>query len=174
MSEKLVGELENAAQAFKDACACMIPAASTILRSRMRAVAATCLVLGTTLALPLCTGCGGARAEAAEPVHAGELAAALSPEEAARVARGETVIRQQTLERGDRRYVGGVTYTVVDATTAEVIAVLDDVSSYKHVLPRTKRARLVGMDGGDMLVELVQGNTLYEATYTIRVRKSGH
>ncbi len=38
----------------------------------------------------------------------------LSPDEVGKLARGETVIRSQTVERGDRRYVGGVTYTMVD------------------------------------------------------------
>lgn len=93
--------------------------------------------------------------------------------ESARLERGETVIREQTVERGDRHYVGGVTYTVLDVSAAELSALLDDVSTYRHLLPRTKQARQVGTDHGDALVELVQGNALYEATYTIRVRKTG-
>lgn len=93
--------------------------------------------------------------------------------ESARLDRGETVVREQTIDRGDHHYVGGVTYTVLDVTAAELTALLEDVSTWRHVLPRTKQARHVGSDHGDALVELVQGNALYEATYTIRVRKSG-
>lgn len=93
--------------------------------------------------------------------------------ESARLDRGETVVREHTIDRGDHHYVGGVTYTVLDVTAAELTALLEDVSTWRHVLPRTKQARHVGSDHGDALVELVQGNALYEATYTVRVRKSG-
>lgn len=103
----------------------------------------------------------------------GARAETLAPWESVRLERGETVIREQTVDRGDRHYVGGVTYTVLDVTAAELSALLDDVSTYRHLLPRTKLARQVGTDRGDALVELVQGNSLYEATYTIRVRKTG-
>ena len=98
----------------------------------------------------------------------------LTPSEASRLERGETVIRTQTIERGEQRYVGGVTYTVLEASAAEISALFDDVSTYRHVLPKTKGARNVGVDRGDQLVELVQGNAVYEATYTIRVRRSAN
>lgn len=95
----------------------------------------------------------------------------LSPDEASRLDRRETVIREQTLERGERRYIGGITYTVVDASAAEVGNLLDDVESLRRVLPRTKRARVVGTSGGDQLLELVQGNAVMEAEYTLRIRR---
>lgn len=98
-------------------------------------------------------------------------ASGLTLDETARLARRETVIREKTLERGERRWVGGITYTVVDASPAEITSILDNVDSLKRVLPRTKRARLVGTSSGDRLVELVQGNALMEAAYTIRVRR---
>jgi hypothetical protein len=98
----------------------------------------------------------------------------LTPSEQARLERGETVIRTQTIDRGDAHYVGGVTYTVLDVSAAEISGLLDDVSGYRHVLPKTKGAKRVGVDRGDTLVELVQGNALYEGTYTIRVRRTPH
>ncbi|MCL2725925.1 MAG: hypothetical protein FWD69_15985 [Polyangiaceae bacterium] len=94
----------------------------------------------------------------------------LSAEEARRLERGETIARDQTWERGDSRYVGGLTYTVVDTSVAELTSVIEDVSAYRRVLPRTKQARLVGVDGPDRLVEVVQGNALVEASYTLRIR----
>jgi len=96
---------------------------------------------------------------------------ALTPDEASRLARRETVIREQTLERGDHRWIGGITYTVMDASAAEVAQVIENVESLGRVLPRTKRARVVGTSHGDELLELVQGNALMEAEYTVRVRK---
>ena len=98
---------------------------------------------------------------------------ALSEQESIRLARGETVIREHTWEPGrSARFVGGVTYTVVDAAPAEIGAMFDDVDAYRRVLPRTKRARFVGVEAnGDRRVELVQGTSLVEATYTLRVRQ---
>lgn len=95
----------------------------------------------------------------------------LSSDESGRLGRGETIIREQTLRRGDRHYVGGVTYTVLDGGAAEIASVLEDVAAYKRMLPRTKSARVVARDGDGTLVEIVQGNSLVQATYTIRVRR---
>ena len=98
--------------------------------------------------------------------------ASLSDDELSRLARGDTITRTQTIERGSGRYIGGVTYTVVAARPGDILAVLEDVGAYRQVLPRTKNARLVGRNGGEFFVELRQGNALVDATYTIRVRRS--
>jgi len=96
----------------------------------------------------------------------------LTADENTRLMHGETITREQTLERGeDHRYVGGVTYTIVEATPEELGALLYDVHAYQQILPRTKSARLVGMDAGDIFIELHQGNAIAEASYTIRVHK---
>ncbi len=100
-------------------------------------------------------------------------AAGLSREEKQTLARGETVIREHTIERGDHRWVGGVTYTIVDAASAEVGAVLENAEKFGRVLPRTKTAKLVATrPNGDQLVELVHGNAIVETQYTILVRRS--
>jgi hypothetical protein len=95
----------------------------------------------------------------------------LTADESARLARRETVIREQTFERGDHRYVGGVTYTVMDASAGEVAAVIDNVESLRRVLPRTKTARVVGVSNGDQLLEITSGNAVMEAAYTLRIRR---
>ncbi len=59
----------------------------------------------------------------APSVASARTESALRPEESARLTRGETVTRQQTFERGDHRYVGGLTYTLLDASPTEVAAV---------------------------------------------------
>jgi hypothetical protein len=98
----------------------------------------------------------------------------LTREESVRLGYGDTIVREKTLERGERRYVGGVTYTVVEANVGEISSLLDDVEAYRRVLPRTKQARFVANEGSDRLVELVQGNAVVEAEYTIRVRRTGN
>ena len=96
---------------------------------------------------------------------------ALTSDEAAQLDRGDTVVRAQSLTRGDHSYVGGVTYTLLDATPDELDAIIDDVASWQRVLPRTKSAVKVGERGGDALVELRQGSSVFETSYTIRVHK---
>ena len=96
----------------------------------------------------------------------------LTSDESERLGRGETVVREHTWEPGySARYIGGVTYTIVDATASETNDILEDVASFRRVLPRTKRVKLVSIEpNGDRLVELVQGTELMEAEYTLRVR----
>jgi hypothetical protein len=105
---------------------------------------------------------------AAAPAHADGLGA----DETARLLRGETITREQTLERGTTRFVGGITYTVLDATPEELSDLFDDVSAYARVLPKTKTATLVGRNGDDTFVELHQGNAFVDTSYTIRLRRS--
>jgi hypothetical protein len=97
---------------------------------------------------------------------------ALTSTESERLGRGETVIRENTWEPGySARYIGGVTYTIVDASASETSGILEQVATFRHVLPRTKRVKLVSVEpNGDRLVELVQGTALVEAQYTLRVR----
>jgi hypothetical protein len=120
------------------------------------------LVVTSTILVALCA-----------PMISGEArAGTLTPDEVARLDRRETVIREHTLARGDHRWIGGITYTVMDASASEVSAVIDDVGALGRILPRTKNARLVGTAShGDQLLELVQGNSVMEAKYTIRVRR---
>src|SRR5688572_7510972 len=85
----------------------------------------------------------------------------LSRDESQLLARGDTVIREHTIEHGDHRWVGGVTYTVVDAAAAEVSLVLDNAEAFGRLLPRTKTATVIGTHkNGDQLIELVHGNAV--------------
>jgi carbon monoxide dehydrogenase subunit G len=109
---------------------------------------------------------------AARPAPA-PAADALSRVERARLLSGETITRPIALERGEQRLVGGVSYQLVNASPAEVLAALMDVSSLPGALPRTKSAKLVDTSGRSARVELVQGNSIVEATYTVHlVRES--
>jgi hypothetical protein len=92
-------------------------------------------------------------------------------DEAARLERGETVVFDQVLDRAGRRYVGGTTYTIIDASEGELEPLFGDMHAYQQLLPRTKQARLVGVNNDDFFVELRQGTSLLETSYTIRVRR---
>lgn len=101
------------------------------------------------------------------------LADGLSRGETDRLLRGETISRTQDLRRGSRRYVGGVTYTIVDAGPDELSSLLDDVDSWRRFLPKTRDARRVGSVDGDTLVEVTHGSALVRVAYTLRVRREG-
>jgi hypothetical protein len=116
-------------------------------------------------------GIGAALLALALAVAPAARADTLDGGEVAKLARGETVVRAQTIERGEHRWVGGVTYTMLETTPREMEALLDDVASWQRVLPRTKSAVKVGERAGDALIELRQGSSLFETRYTIRVHK---
>jgi hypothetical protein len=97
--------------------------------------------------------------------------APLSSAEMTRLWHGETVVRTQTLARGAAHYVGGVTYTIVDASADELPALLSSVETLKRVLPRTRGAIPVGSADGDELVQVTQGTALLQGTYTIRMHR---
>ncbi|MDB4993761.1 MAG: hypothetical protein JWM74_1193 [Myxococcaceae bacterium] len=95
----------------------------------------------------------------------------LSSDEMGQLSRGETVVRAQDMEAQGRRYVGGVTYTVLEASAEELMAVLDDPHAFTEFLPKTKFAERVAAHGRDSLMELHQGNALVDAAYTLYIRK---
>jgi hypothetical protein len=98
----------------------------------------------------------------------------LSTGESDRLLRGDTVAREQQLQRGDRRYIGGVTYTILDAPVDDLASLLDDVRSWRRFLPKTRDAQYVGSTGRDPLVEVTHGSALVKVAYTLRVHRDGN
>jgi hypothetical protein len=94
---------------------------------------------------------------------------ALSVEEREALLAGGLVERPLTLERSSARYIGGIAYQLVRASPEEVLAALQSTESLPQALPRTKRARLVGSEGRHARVELVQGTSVADATYTVHL-----
>jgi hypothetical protein len=100
----------------------------------------------------------------------------LSSQEVDRLDHGETVVRAQTLDRADRRYVGGVTYTIVDDSAADLASLLGDVRVWQRILPRTRSAKIVSpvnAVGRSELVELTNGTSVVQATYTMQLQRDG-
>jgi hypothetical protein len=122
---------------------------------RLGTGAVVCLVALSSVAVP-----GAARADAPLPSAADE----------ARLEAGETLVYPETQYEHGRRYVGGVSYTVVDASARELTGLLGDVSAYIAVLPHAKSATIVDRIGDDTLVEIRQGTGFVEAAYTLRMR----
>jgi hypothetical protein len=86
---------------------------------------------------------------------------------------GATVARPLEHDSEGVRWMGGIAYQLVRARPEEVLSALESVDSLPQALPKTKSARLVGMEGGEAFIELVQGNKVADATYTIRLRRTG-
>ena len=97
------------------------------------------------------------------------LADGLRAEELSSLERGNTVARPLTVEQNGQRYVGGVTYTIVEATPDELLGMLDDVEAYRAVLPRTKYAERIFTRSADLFIELHHGNAVVDGTYTLMI-----
>jgi hypothetical protein len=123
----------------------------------------------------LLVGCAGSTAETrtAREVAGASRSSTLTAAEQEALANGATVTRPIEGDPGGQHWVGGVAYQIVRATPHEVLAALESVDTLPELLPRTKSARVVGVDGGEAFVELVQGSDMAEATYTIRFRREG-
>jgi hypothetical protein len=93
--------------------------------------------------------------------------APLSATERGALSAGQMVSRPMRFDTAEGRYVGGVSYQIVEARPEAVLAALSDVTNWPEALPRTKSARLVGSADGLSRVELVQGSSLVDARYTV-------
>jgi hypothetical protein len=113
------------------------------------------------MAVALALASGAARADA---LSAGEMGQLL---------RGQTVARTQNLDRAHRRYVGGVTYKILDASTGDLESLLDDVGAWRRFLPKTRDAQRVGGAGEDSLVRITHGSAFVQVGYTLRVHRDG-
>ncbi len=98
-------------------------------------------------------------------------ASGLTADEQRRLARGEVVRRHTTVELERGRYVGGVSYAIVEAPTAVVMAALSDVATYRTILPLTLEARQLRRRGRDSLVFFRHGGRLGTAAYVAHVRR---
>ena len=72
------------------------------------------------------------------------------------------------------RFVGGVSYVVVDGPPELVLRALSDYANLKHILPRTRRSEVVARSGNETVVELEQGTSLVSATYSVVVTREGN
>ncbi len=82
---------------------------------------------------------------------------------------GEVVARPLRIETDAGSYRGGLSYSVVHAPAAAVLAALSNVETLPQALPHTTSARLIDVHGAVARVELVQGGG---TTYTVRIERT--
>jgi carbon monoxide dehydrogenase subunit G len=99
---------------------------------------------------------------------AGAAPASLSAAEREALLAGEVVARPMRIESDTGSYRGGVSYCLVHAPAAAVLAALSNVDTLSQALPHTDSARLIDARNGVARVELVHsGGT----TYTVRIAR---
>lgn len=114
---------------------------------------------------------------AAEWGAAGEQSGFPTPEvltdsELRRIEEGWTVARPFEFQVDGRAYIGGVAFQIIEAKQEEVLSALLDVEQIPNALPLTHRAELVARAGSeDLLVEVVQGNSIMKARYSVRLTR---
>jgi carbon monoxide dehydrogenase subunit G len=124
-----------------------------LARARLRLWA---VVLAVVAASPLASAAGSELTEA----------------EIADLDAGRMVVRPDDVERNGRRYIGGVSYIMIDAPAEQVLGVLDDVRTYREILPRTRSVRWLGIArDGDTIIELEQGNAVAHGKYAVRIHR---
>jgi hypothetical protein len=101
-----------------------------------------------------------------------QLPGGLGRDERAALISGDVVSRPLVFESAGGRYVGGVSYQVMRAVPDEVLSAVLDVAALPELLPRTKRASLIDRSAAGTRIELVQGNSVAEATYTVLLARS--
>ena len=102
------------------------------------------------------------------PTGAAAAAPDLSRTEREALLAGEVVARPMRIETASGSYRGGLSYSLVHAPAAAVLAALSNVESLPQALPHTKSARLIDVRSGVARVELVQGGS---TSYTVRIER---
>lgn len=96
----------------------------------------------------------------------------LTADELRRIEEGWTVARPFEFDVDEKAYVGGVAFQIIEARQEEVLSALLDVEQIPSALPLTHRAKLVSRASAeDLLVEVVQGNSLMKARYSVRLTR---
>jgi hypothetical protein len=103
------------------------------------------------------------------PALAGSPNFDLSGAEREALASGEVVSRPMHFETETGSYRGGLSYSLVRAQAAAVLAALSNVATLPQALPNTQSARLIAVRGRLARVELVHSGG---ATYTVFIERS--
>lgn len=97
---------------------------------------------------------------------------ALSVDERERIERGEWITHDDTFEQDGRRWVGGVSFAIVEAPIEAVGEALADVSAYWEILPKVRKLRWIAISReGDAVVEIEQGSAIAHGRYTLGIRR---
>lgn len=80
---------------------------------------------------------------------------------------GSVLAEPLDYQDGDRRYIGAISTGLMVGTPERVLAAFGDPAALAEMLPRTKRVTLVDERPSGKRIELQQGNSVVDATYTV-------
>jgi len=100
---------------------------------------------------------------------AGDQAPPLENVERALLAHGQVITKTVQFVRGSSKYVGGTASVLVTATPERVLQSIQEPDALLAMLPQTKRVTLVDADSSTRRLELLQGNSIIDATYTVKL-----
>jgi hypothetical protein len=92
---------------------------------------------------------------------------ALSDAQHQQLREGGRVEQLVELERRGQRYVGGVSYILVQAEPGQVFDVLNRLETLANVLPQTRNLRVIERSAGRVRVEIEQGNSVVSTAFTV-------
>jgi hypothetical protein len=115
-----------------------------------------------------CSGAAG-NGSALPAKSAGDAAAPLENVERALLESGQVITKPVQFERGSSKYVGGLASGLVPASPERVFQAIQEPDALLAMLPKTKRVTLVDADATSRRLELRQGNSFVDATYTVKL-----
>jgi hypothetical protein len=83
--------------------------------------------------------------------------------------RGDLIQRRVVEDRGDRRFMGGTAWQVIDAPPEVLWQALLDTAHYSRMLPQVTEAHVVRDRGDTRTVFVRHGGTLIETSYYLEV-----
>jgi carbon monoxide dehydrogenase subunit G len=89
--------------------------------------------------------------------------------ERALLASGRVITKPMQFERGSSTYVGGMASGLVAAPPDRVFQAIQEPDALLAMLPRTKKVTLVDSTTSSRRLELLQGNSFVDATYTVKL-----
>jgi carbon monoxide dehydrogenase subunit G len=92
-----------------------------------------------------------------------------TPEERRALEQGRLVVRFRPDSTAER-WLGGVSFQVLERSPAEVWRAVQDVPAYRHMLPGQPTARLDAQDGAERVVSFRHAAMGVEAAYSVRMR----
>jgi hypothetical protein len=125
----------------------------------------------STLVIAACllgsSACAGARGDGATLGARTASEVITTAPERTLLAAGAVLSEPLDFEEGDRHYIGAVSTGLMAGTPERVLSAFGDPSALAAMLPRTKRVTLIDGSPSVTRIELQQGNSVVDATYTV-------
>src|SRR5258708_6400559 len=83
---------------------------------------------------------------------------------------GTPVAYPTAIDRGERRFIGGIVYARLPASRADAYALFKRRERFVSILPKLRATRLMGEMPPDTFIEFEYGGNTFHSAHTMRVR----